>query len=92
MSRKQFQPPKAKNKYPSKCAICGGPISETLVTLAFPDGRQGVKIVNQVPAGVCSSCGEEYLTADVGEKLELLLDSPPHDQVKSPVWKFVANL
>lgn len=92
MNQRPFDPPKHKSKYPNKCPICGGPIAEALVTLSFPDGSEVVKIVHQVPAGVCSSCGEEYLAADVAEKLELLLNSPPHDQVKSPVWKYAANL
>lgn len=92
MNRRPFEPPSTKNKYPKKCPICGGSVAEALVTLSFPDGTDGIKIVHQVPAGVCGSCGEEYLAADVAEKLELLLDSPPHDQIKSPVWKYAANL
>ena len=92
MSQKPFEPPKVKKTYPRRCAICAGPIEETVVTLSFPDGSSGVKIVHQVPAGVCSSCGEEYLAADVAERLERLLNSPPHDEVKSPVWKYAANL
>lgn len=92
MNQRAFRAPRVRETYPRLCPICGGAIEEAVVTLSFPDDSESVKIVHQVPAGVCGSCGEEYLSADVAEKLERLLSSPPHDEVKSPVWKYAANL
>lgn len=91
MEKKAFEPPKRKRAFPRVCPICGGPIKRAKVTLSFPDG-EGVKIVRGVPAGVCASCGEEYLTAQVSEVLQRILASPPHEKVPTPVWKYASNL
>lgn len=92
MRQESFEPPRARKKYPSKCPICGGSIEEATVTLPFPDQNDGIKLVQGVPAGVCSSCKEEYLTAEVAETLEKLISSQPHTRVDTPVWKYAANL
>lgn len=92
MSQQPFEPPMARKRYPSKCPICGGSIEEAKVTLPFPDQNGGVKLVQEVPAGVCSSCREEYLTAEVAETLERLMSSEPHTRIDTPVWKYAANL
>lgn len=62
------------------------------MTLSFLDAKGDVKIVKGVPAGVCESCGEEYLTAEVSATLERILNTPPHTEVHAPVWKYAANL
>ncbi|MBW3589851.1 MAG: type II toxin-antitoxin system MqsA family antitoxin [Actinobacteria bacterium] len=90
MSQRSFEPPKVKKEFPRLCPICGGSINKTTVTLSFPDDQGSIKIVQGVPAGVCSSCGEEYLTAEVSLKLERILSSPPHSKIHAPVWKYAS--
>jgi YgiT-type zinc finger domain-containing protein len=92
MKRQPFEPPKDRKKYPSKCPLCGGIIEEAIVTVPFPDENGGVKLVQAVPAGVCGSCREEYLTAEVAESLENLMNSQPYTRIDTPVWKYAANL
>lgn len=92
MGKQVFDPLKKKKEFPRICPICGGSIKKAKVTLSFPDGKGGVKIVQEVPAGVCTSCGEEYLTAEVGEVVQRILISPPQDKIHAPLWKYAANL
>jgi len=54
------------------CVFCGGDIKEEIVTVVKE--RQGeVIIVENVPAGVCSQCGEREYDAQVVSKLEKIL-------------------
>lgn len=90
--RLPFRPPSGKAPYPRICVVCGGSIKETTTTLTYPDENGGIRIVRDVPAGVCESCGEEYLRSEVAETVERLLQSSPETKVEVPVWRFVSNL
>ena len=51
------------------CIVCGGDLIEKTTT--YTAGQDdSVLIVKNVPANVCSQCGEEYINADVCKDLE----------------------
>lgn len=92
MSGQSFEASPSGARYPKKCALCRARIVETTTTLTYPEKDGRIKVVREVPAGVCEACGEKYLTAEVAEALERLLKSPAPASIEVPVWRFVANL
>jgi len=77
--------------YPTRCPICGGEVVERLVTLTYSLGDDHTRIVSGVPAGVCRSCGEQYLTPQVTKRIEELLSAPPSSHQQIPVWDYAAS-
>lgn len=53
------------------CPTCGGNIKldKTLFTTKI---NEGILVIQDVPAEICSQCGEEWLSDEVMEKIELL--------------------
>jgi len=55
------------------CAVCGGTKKEGATTYSVDLGF-GVVVVRNVPAKVCSQCGEEWIADDVAQRLEEIVD------------------
>ena len=55
--------------YP-KCYFCGGTVSERRVTVDYRWGEDLLAIIENVPAGVCTVCGEQYFKAQVIKAME----------------------
>ncbi len=55
-----------------KCAICGGKARTGKTTISVDTGA-GVVVIRDVPAFICSHCGEEWLTDRSAQKVELLV-------------------
>lgn len=58
-----------------KCHFCSGEVAEKLITVDYRWGEKLVTVINNVPAGVCSVCGEQYLKAPVVKAMERLARS-----------------
>ncbi|MFA5786253.1 MAG: type II toxin-antitoxin system MqsA family antitoxin [Actinomycetota bacterium] len=84
-------PPTQRRKHPSQCSQCAGSVRSRRVTLVYPGPDSTTRVVHGVPAGVCTSCGEKYITPEVAERIERLLSAPPARSEKVPVWDFAAN-
>ncbi len=57
-----------------KCYFCGGDM-KTITMGNFDYRREGLKyVIKKIPANLCLQCGEKYLEADVGEKLNQMID------------------
>jgi YgiT-type zinc finger domain-containing protein len=54
---------------PSKCPLCGGKIDPGTTTFTV-DLKSGVIIVRNVPAWVCTQCGEDWIEDPISVKLE----------------------
>ena len=70
-----------------KCPFCGGELEERVVT--HPQSYQGkVYILENVPAEVCSQCGEVLLRPEVLEKMQQLVWSgvAPRRTTQVPVY------
>jgi YgiT-type zinc finger domain-containing protein len=61
-----------KNKV-KRCPLCGGEMHDGITTLSFLMGEK-VAIIKNVPAEICSDCGEAYMKSHVTGKVEALLD------------------
>ena len=55
--------------YPKKCAECGGVVATTTSSLPF-DVRGETVHVSGVEHGLCTNCGEVYLSLDAAEALQ----------------------
>ncbi|MBI3989142.1 MAG: type II toxin-antitoxin system MqsA family antitoxin [candidate division NC10 bacterium] len=57
----------------SLCPICGGKKTAGKTTYSVDLGF-GIVVVRNVPATVCSQCGEEWIGAETARELERLVD------------------
>jgi len=55
------------------CPLCGGKKAQGTTTYSVDLGF-GVVVVRNVPASVCSQCGEEWIAADTARELERLVE------------------
>ncbi len=55
-----------------RCYFCGGPLVMDLATIPFVVNGS-VVVVKDVPAAVCTQCGEAIVTSEVAEILNRLL-------------------
>ncbi|MSQ06792.1 MAG: type II toxin-antitoxin system MqsA family antitoxin [Dehalococcoidia bacterium] len=56
----------------SRCPLCGGRMTLGMVTVPFV--LRGMVVVKDVPAEVCHSCDEPYMTGKVTDRLTDLLN------------------
>ena len=59
----------------SRCYFCGGDVSEKSVTVDYRWGDELMAIIDNVPAGVCPGCGEQYFRAEIVKEMEKLAHS-----------------
>lgn len=67
-----------------KCSLCKGNVEERLIRYV-QDFEGRVVIVENVPAEVCTQCGEKYLRSDVAEKVQSLVWDPPSPKRRDEV-------
>ena len=51
------------------CSFCGGEVKSAKIELDYRYKGQ-LYIFQDVPAGVCQQCGEQFLTASVAKQIE----------------------
>jgi len=56
-----------------KCPLCGGVMSDNITTMPFMIADK-VAIIKDVPAEVCSDCGESYAKSSVVDRIEAVLE------------------
>ncbi len=70
-----------------RCALCKSDTEERLIRYVQEfDGR--VVIIENVPAAVCTQCGEQLIRPDIAEKIQRLVwEQPaPRRNAKVPVY------
>jgi len=73
----------------SDCYFCGGEVEEKLLPREiWHDGR--LFIIEGVPTGVCTQCGEKFIHASVAKSLDKILagNSAPRKTIHVPVYAF----
>ena len=73
----------------TQCHLCGGKTESQRVTAENWWGGQ-LALVENVPAWICSDCGEKYFDADTCKQLDQLRRKPPDAErtLKIPVYSF----
>ncbi len=56
-----------------RCPLCGGEMHDGITTIPFLIGEK-VAVIKDVPAEICSDCGEAYMKSSVVDKVESVLD------------------
>ena len=56
----------------SRCPLCGGRMKRGVATIPFILSNT-VIVVKDVPAEICSSCHEPYMTGEVTDRITVLL-------------------
>lgn len=80
-----------KHEY-ANCSFCGGSVEEQSVNVDYRT-KAGLVIIENVPAGVCRQCGEQYYTAQVAKAMEkLATEAPISRTVIVPVREFSENV
>lgn len=77
-----------KNDY-ADCHFCGGAVEEKIQPRELRrNGR--LILVENVPMGVCTQCGERYLLPEVAEQIDRLLEgrTNPEKTIEVPVFQF----
>jgi YgiT-type zinc finger domain-containing protein len=73
-----------------KCIACkNGSTKPGTVTVTI-DKQTTVVVIRDVPAEVCSTCGEEYIDADTMRELEKLVHSAQKAGMNVAVQHFIA--
>jgi YgiT-type zinc finger domain-containing protein len=80
---------KAKYDY-GKCQVCGEKMKEKRIKQDFWL-RGKLIVVESVPAGVCSQCGEKVVKADIGRKLMQNLEHVPAKNDDCSVVHYLKN-
>ena len=58
-----------------KCPSCRGTMEEGMTTMPYELGRNKVIVVQDIPALVCTQCGDSFIESAVLKKVETLLDT-----------------
>jgi YgiT-type zinc finger domain-containing protein len=61
---------------PTICALCSGSLNAETITHQQSWGEQLYEF-EHVPALVCQQCGEVWLSAEVGQRIEAFIKQPP---------------
>ena len=74
-----------------RCSICAGNTVQRLVTFSYEEGDRHL-LVENVPAQVCSKCGEKTYSPEVTDKLLRFAraEFKPVRTIKVPVFNFEA--
>ncbi len=75
----------------SSCSYCSGSVLERHVVVEAWFGDKLV-VFEDVPAGVCENCGEEYFSADVQKQMLTIMKQPPKKKMEVPVFRFADSL
>ena len=84
--------PKKVNTMMTNCYFCRGKVEPLKVDVDFRWGRK-LKVIREVPAGVCRQCGERYFDAAIYKEMEKLGASrqKPEERLEVDVLRFRAG-
>ncbi|MFH1076880.1 MAG: YgiT-type zinc finger protein [Pseudomonadota bacterium] len=58
-----------------RCYFCRGEVTEKKIRVDYRWGDDLVALIDKVPAGVCTVCGEQYFKAEIIKEMEKLAHS-----------------
>jgi YgiT-type zinc finger domain-containing protein len=79
------------SEHRGRCPLCGGERQPGTTTFAV-DLKSGVVVVRDVPASVCSLCGDPWIDDAVAARLEAIVAEARENQTEIEVrqWRQVA--
>ena len=73
----------------SPCPICGGDLQNGRTSFTV-DYTSGLVVVRDVPALVCSQCGESWIQDEIADKLENIVQEAKRNHREFEVVKLAA--
>ena len=76
-----------------KCLFCGGKVEQKVITFSYEEDDNYL-LVENVPASVCTKCGEKMYSPEVTDELLKFTraEFKPRKIVQVPVFDFVNHL
>ena len=71
-----------------KCALCKGKMKEGTITLPFDINKDMFVIIKDVPALVCTQCGESFVEMSVARVVEKIVGNAEQDGVALGILKY----
>ena len=70
-----------------RCHFCKGKVSERNITVDYRWGEKLIAVIENVPAGVCEVCGEQYFKAQIVKAMERAAKTKkrPKEMLEVPV-------
>lgn len=73
-----------------KCVVCKhGEVTSGMTTVTF-ERNGSVVVFREVPAGICSNCGESYVSEETAEQLLRLTDEAARSGTQIEVRQYAA--
>jgi YgiT-type zinc finger domain-containing protein len=73
-----------------KCVICQYGETEPRTTMVTLTGDETTIVIRDVPAQICTTCGEEYVDAVTGKRLSQIAEMAVNEGVQVGVRRYKA--
>ena len=73
-----------------KCVICQSGETEPGTTTVTLTRDETTIVIRDVPAQICTTCGEEYVDALTGKGLSQIAEMAVNEGVQVDVWRYKA--
>jgi YgiT-type zinc finger domain-containing protein len=73
-----------------KCVICQYGETEPGTTTVTLTRDETTIVIRDVPAQICTTCGEEYVDAETGKRLSQIAETAVNEGVHPPVRRYKA--
>jgi len=70
------------------CPICNGAIKHGKTSLTFEKEQDQILVVKNVPARICSQCGEYFINLSISKEVEKMIDFAEKNGVQMGFLKF----
>jgi len=70
-----------------KCPICDGSFKKGMTTITIDSGDSLI-VLRNVPAMICSSCGEEYIEDNVLKEIEAKLSTQKEPKKEVEIYSY----
>ena len=74
-----------------QCAVCGAEKRDGVKTITV-DYKSGVVVIRNVPATMCSQCGDEWINDSVAERIEHFVADAKNEKKQLEVIDFELSL
>ena len=65
-----------------KCPLCAGDMEKGFTTLTFTQGSEETIVIQNVPADVCTQCGESFVDFETTRRVEQIIQSVKRNGLK----------
>ncbi len=85
---------KQKREY-ADCYFCGGEVTEKNINV-LRHWKGHLLLIENIPAGVCNQCGEQYFWSNVSEEMDRIMQSSESEltikrEISVPVVEFTGS-